>query len=106
MTEELTSSQFTSIQDRVREGDTLTVVYNNQNIDDQIRNPLTQTMDVTSIRGSWILGNRTENPSRNRGLGIVSRTYGGEQRVMFVRKNYVRGMRDNHYAGPVLEIKL
>lgn len=103
--QELTQSEFESVKESLEEGDTIRIVYQNTKIDDQGRNPMEKTIAITNTSDSWILGKDTENPSRNRGYGIVNRVYGGEQRTMFVGKNYVRGMRDNHYIGPTLEIQ-
>lgn len=101
----LTTEEFETTKNNLTAEDEITVVYENTKIDDQTRNPLEKTITITSISDNWILGDSVENPSRNRGYGIVSRVYGGEKKVMFVNKNYVRGMRDNHYLGPVIEIK-
>lgn len=104
MPDELTPSDFTRVQREVSEGDILTLVYENTNIDDQSRNPFAQAMQVTNTRGNLILGDRVDNSRRNRGLAIQCRTYGGEKKVLLVHKNYVSGMRDNHYRGPIQQI--
>jgi hypothetical protein len=104
--ESLAEREFRMLQDRVREGDVLLVTYHSNKADDQSRSPFYQKMRVTNKRGSWIIGERATDPQRNRGLGIVNRVYGGDRQTLLVAKNYVGGMKDSHYRGPVVAVEL
>ena len=102
----LTEDEFSRLQAQLSEDAIIKITYDNQTIDDQSRNPLTQTMRVTKTRDNLILGKRENNPRRNRGLALQNRIYGGERQTMLVGKNYVSGMRDNHTMGPVLDVEV